>query len=167
MARAEQRKLDFSLRRIAPGLLCLALPMLVLCPAPAAQPGVKAEFIGGTLAAPLKSSVRVDLTSAEALVLRLDKSEIRVPYRKINTLEYGQKVSRRYAEAIVISPLLLLARSRKHYVTLGYQDERQAQQALVLRVGKGDIRAVLAGLEARTGRRVEYQDDQARKGGSE
>jgi hypothetical protein len=35
----------------------------------------------------------------------------------------------------------------------------------VFRVGKGDIRPVLAALEARTGRRVEYQDDNARKNG--
>jgi len=33
------------------------------------------------------------------------------------------------------------------------------------KVEKGDIRAVLAGLEARTGRRVEFQDDEARKAG--
>jgi hypothetical protein len=167
MARTEPRKLELSVRRKAPGLFCLALPMLLVCPVWCAQPGAKAEFIGGTVAAPVKSSVRVDLASAEALVIRLDKSEIRVPYRKINTIEYGQKVGRRYAEAILISPLLLLSRSRKHYVTLGFQDEQQAQQALVLRVDKGDIRAVLAGLEARTGRRVEYQDDEARKGGRE
>jgi hypothetical protein len=31
-------------------------------------------------------------------------------------------------------------------------------------VEKGDIRTVLASLEARTGRRIEYQDDEARKG---
>jgi hypothetical protein len=36
---------------------------------------------------------------------------------------------------------------------------------LVIRVEKGDIRSVLTGLEARTGRRVEYQDGEARKAG--
>jgi len=35
----------------------------------------------------------------------------------------------------------------------------------VFRIEKGDIRSVLAGLEARSGRRVEYQDDDARKAG--
>jgi len=34
---------------------------------------------------------------------------------------------------------------------------------MVLRVEKGDIRSVLTGLEARTGRRVEYQDDEAER----
>jgi hypothetical protein len=147
----------------APWFVLLSM-LVLLSSAGAADQGAKAEFIGGTLPAPSKSSMRVDLTSAEALVFRLDKSEIRIPYQKINAIEYGQKVSRRYAEAVLISPMLLLSKSRKHYVTLGYVDERQARQAVVFRVDKGDIRAVLAGLEARTGRRVEYQDDQARKG---
>ena len=48
---------------------------------------------------------------------------------------------------------------------VGYVDADGQQQALVFRVEKGDIRAVLTGLEARTGRRVEYQDEEARKAG--
>jgi hypothetical protein len=59
---------------------------------------------------------------------------------------------------------LLLSKSRKHFVTLGYADSEGQQQALVFQVEKGDIRTVLASLEARTGRRIEYQDDEARKG---
>lgn len=50
-------------------------------------------------------------------------------------------------------------------MTLGYLDAEGRQQALVFRVEKGDIRAALASLEARTGRRVEYQDNEARKAG--
>jgi len=34
----------------------------------------------------------------------------------------------------------------------------------VFQVEKGDVRALLAGLEAKTGRRVEVTDDEARKG---
>jgi hypothetical protein len=74
-------------------------------------------------------------------------------------------VSRRYAAAILISPVLLLSKARKHLVTIGYLDGEGRQQALVFRVEKGDIRWVLASLEARTGRRIDYQDDEARKGG--
>jgi len=36
---------------------------------------------------------------------------------------------------------------------------------MVFQVDKDDVRAVLAALEARTGRRVEYQDEEARKAG--
>jgi len=131
----------------------------------AAEPGVKAQFMGGTLAGVSgKSSARLDLTSAEALVFRCGQTELRIPYQKIDTLEYGQTVSRRYAAAVLISPVLLLSKSRKHFVTIGYLDGEGQQQALVFRVEKGDIRWVLASLEARTGRRVDYQDDEARKG---
>jgi hypothetical protein len=99
------------------------------------------------------------------MLLRAGKSELRVSYQKVNTLEYGQTVSRRYAAAVLISPVLLLSKARKHFVTLGYTDSEGKQQALVLRVDKGDVRSVLAGLEARTGRRVEFTDDEARKAG--
>ena len=131
----------------------------------AAEPGVKAQFMGGTLAGvSAKSSARLDLTGAEALAFRSGQTELRIPFQKINTLEYGQTVSRRYAAAVLISPVLLLSKARKHFVTIGYLDGEDRQQALVLRVEKGDIRWVLASLEARTGRRIDYQDDEARKG---
>jgi len=130
----------------------------------AAEPGVRTQFVGGTLAGvPVKSSARLDITGADALLLRAGTTELRIAYPRINTLEYGQNVSRRYAAAILISPVLLLSKSRKHFLTIGYVDTDGRQQALVLRVEKGDIRSVLAGLEARTGRRIEYQDAEARK----
>jgi len=132
----------------------------------AGEPGIKAQLVGGTLPeVAAKLSVRLDYSGADDLIFRGPRTEIRVVCRKVNTLEYGQTVSRRYAAAVLISPMLLLSKSRKHFVTLGYEDAAGKQQVLVFRVEKGDIRSVLAGLEARTGRRVEYQDDEARKAG--
>jgi hypothetical protein len=131
----------------------------------AAEARIKAQYIGGTAAGiSAKSSARLDLTRPDALFFFSGSVELRIDYRRINTIEYGQSVSRRYAEAVLISPLLLLSKSRKHFVTIGYVDRDGNQQALVFRVEKGDIRMVLSSLEARTGRRVEYQDDEARKG---
>jgi hypothetical protein len=132
----------------------------------AAQPGARTQFVGGTppgIAA--KTTARLDLTGADEMVFRCKGGEVRVAYQRVNTLEYGQNVSRRYAAALLISPILLLSKTRKHYVTMGYVDAEGKQQVLVFRVEKGDIRSVLASLQARTGRRVEYQDDDARKTG--
>ncbi len=143
----------------------LALVWVVL-PAVAAEPGFHAQFVGGTVPGiSAKAKTHLDLSAADALLVRAGDMQLRIDYRKINSIEYGQNVSRRYAEAILISPVLLLAKSRKHFVTLGYEDESGRQQALVLRVNKGDIRSALASLEARSGRRVEYQDAEARKAG--
>ena len=132
----------------------------------AAEPGVKAELMGGTLeGVKAKSGARIDVTGSEYLIVYSGKSVVRISYERINTLEYGQNVSRRYAAAILISPFLLLSKTRKHFLTLGYVDAEGKQQALVFRVPKGEIRVVLGSLEARTGRRVEFQDEEARKSG--
>ena len=144
----------------------LLLGGLVLPAAVAVEPGVKAQVVGGTMASiRAKTSVRLDLTTGDALVLQTGKTELRVEFQKVTTVEYGQSVSRRYAAAVLISPVLLLSKTRKHFVTLGFLDSEGKQQAVVFRIEKGDIRSLIAGLEARTGRRVEYQDDNARKSG--
>ena len=140
------------------------LAALLALAAEAAGGGVRAQYIGGTVPGlSAKSSAVLDLTNADSLAFSSRQLQLRIDYRRINTLEYGQTVSRRYAEAVLISPVLLLSKSRKHFVTVGYVDSDGRQQALVLRVEKGDIRTVLAALEARSGRRVEFQDDEARK----
>lgn len=145
-------------------LTSIALAMALS--AAAAEPGIKAQFIGGTVAGmEAKNEARIDLTGTDNLHFQCGDVRVEIPYRKVNTLEYGQNVSRRVAAAVLISPIFLLSKSRRHFVTIGYVDGDGRQQALVIRIQKGDIRSVLIGLEARTGRRVEYQDNEARKGG--
>ena len=142
-------------------ILFLVLTSVVV----AAEPGVKTQVVGGTVqGVKPKSNAQIDLTAPDALSVQCGGTSLRIDYRKIHTLEYGQNVSRRYAAAILVSPVFLLSKSRRHFVTIGYLDDAGAQQALVFRVDKNDVRSVLASLEARTGRRVEYQDDEARKG---
>ena len=79
------------------------------------------------------------------------KASWRVPYEKINLVEYGEKVDRRYIAAVLISPLFLLAKKRQHFLTVGYSDEDDRQQAMIFKINKDDIRATLVALEARTG----------------
>lgn len=126
--------------------------------------GIKVEYIGGTLGTiRAGNDMRIHLSDAASLSIDSGQTALRVPYPQINQIEYGQKVGRNIVPAIVISPLFLLNKTRKHFLTLGYVDETGRQQAVVMRVDKGDIRAMLAGLEARTGLRVVYLDDEARK----
>jgi hypothetical protein len=140
---------------------------LFACTLLAGDAGIPASIAGGTVPGiPARAEGRMRLTRNDALLFSLPKGEpLRIPYDKVHTLEYGQRVHRRYAEGIIISPVLLLSKSRKHFVTIGYTDAEGNRQALVFRLGKHDVRAVLAGLEAKTGRRVEYQDDEARRSG--
>ena len=138
------------------------LPPLLL----AGDSGGRAQYIGGTIAGlPSKSEGNISATDGDDFLFRSKQAFIRIPYGKINTLEYGQRVNRRYAEAILISPFLLLAKKRKHFLTVGYTDEEGHQQAMVFELPKGVVRQMLVSLEAKTGRRVEYQDEEARKAG--
>jgi len=128
--------------------------------------GGHAEYVGGTISQiPDGCSGVVTAIDEQYFVFHSGKAIWRVPYDKINLLEYGQKVDRRYIAAVLVSPLFLLAKKRSHFLTVGYTDEDNRQQAMVFRVSKDDIRMMLVSLEARTGRRVEFQDDDARKSG--
>lgn len=143
------------------------LVVLVLSPLlQAGDIGSRVLYVGGTVpGVRSKSDVRIDLLQDDALKVSAKGSSFLVPYKDVNTLEYGMRVSRRYVEAVLISPLFLVAKKKTHFLTIGYLDPEGRQQAMILQVGKEEIRPLLVSLEARTGRRVEYQDEEARKAG--
>src|SRR5438105_411550 len=125
-----------------------------------------AEYVGGT-AEKLESGVGGSMDTADQryFAFYARKTQIRVAFDRIDLLEYGQKVDRRLVMAVVISPVFLLSKSRKHFLTIGYIDELGKHQGLVFRVDKNRIRGVLVSLEARTGLKIQYQDEEARKAG--
>ena len=126
----------------------------------------RAEYVGGTVdAIPNGTDGVVKTTDRDYLIFVSRKATLKVLYERVNLLEYGQQVSRRYALAILVSPVLLLSRRRKHFLTVGFTDDEGRQEALVFLVEKNAIRTVLASLEARTGRKVEFQDEEARRAG--
>jgi hypothetical protein len=133
----------------------------------AARAGSSVDYIGGTTAEIAASTAgQIELTDPTYLAFYGGKSQVRVPYSRVNLLEYGQQVDRRLALAVVISPVFLLSKSRRHFLTIGYEDERGMQQAMVFRVDKNAIRPALVSLEARTGLKIRYQDQEARKAGN-
>lgn len=132
----------------------------------AGHPGSRAKYIGGTRPdIPADSSGDIQVADNVYFIFYSKRTQVKVPYERINLLEYGQKVDRRYLAAVVISPLFMLAKKRQHFLTVGFQDDDGHQQAMVFRVDKNDIRLTLVALEARTGQQVQYQDDEARMAG--
>ena len=134
--------------------------------AQASGTGARATYIGGTLSkVGNNTSGSIDAVDEKYFVFYARHESIRVPYEKISIVEYGQKVDRRYLMAALISPLLVLSKSRQHFLTVVYADENEREQAMIFKVDKGNIRAMLVSLEARTGRKVQFQDEEARKAG--
>jgi hypothetical protein len=145
------------------GLLVLLLltPLLQ-----AGESGDRVLYVGGTVPGiHNKSEIRIDVEKDDCLKVSIHENQILIPYKDVNTLEYGLRVSRRYVEAALISPVFLVGKKKTHFLTIGYTDSEGKQQAMVLQVNKDEIRPLLVSLEARTGRRVEYQDEEARKAG--
>lgn len=130
-----------------------------------ADEGAEASYVGGTAPGIDGKSGRIVTTDDVFLEFRCRGKEVYIEYGKVNLLEYGQNVGRRVTMAVVISPLFLLSKKRQHFLTVGYADKQGKQQALVFKIDKKQIRAVLVALEARTGLKVQFQDEEARKAG--
>lgn len=154
--------------------LVATLMLLALC-AEAAFAGLssdKTKYIGGTVSALKegaegKSSAKDEKVFAFVTDKESDKeiTKVEIPYDKIDSLEYGQKAGRRVGVAFVVNPIFIFSKKRRHFLTVGYTDADGKQQAAVFEMGKDIVRVTLATLEARTGKKIEYQDEEARKSG--
>ena len=106
-------RLPWRVRRPGWGTSLVTLAGLVLSVPAAAEHGLKVhtaglgfrvQCVGGTLAGVSTNAIsRVFLTDPTDLVFFCGKTEFRAPYNKIDTVEYGQQASRRYAAAVLIS----------------------------------------------------------------
>ena len=124
-------------------------------------------YVGGTVTSIKEGTEGKSSTADEKVFTFTHKREtLVIPYEKVNALEYGQKAGRRVGLAIVVTPLALLSKKRKHFLTISYTDENDKQQAAVFELGKDIVRATLASVQARSGRKIEFQDEEARKAGS-
>lgn len=146
-------------------LVCVFATSLAL----SAVGGNKAAYIGGTVTSiPEKSEGTLDTKNETALIFAAQKkgvTPLSIPYAAITELEYGQKAGRRVGMAIMISPIALFSKKRKHYLTVNYKDDAGKDQAAVFEVGKDIIRTTLTIVETRSGKEIQYQDDEARKAG--
>jgi hypothetical protein len=157
-------------------VICLALNAPVL----AGLDGKKAAYQGGTTKDKdfpgAKEAVEGNLNTSDEKVLKfeykLNKTDrvYSIPYKQVIDIEYGQKAGRRVgaaiATAVLLSPVglfLLFSKKRKHFVTIGYRDAEEKEQVAVFELGKDIIRTTLPILEARTGKKIEYQDEEAKK----
>ena len=138
-----------------------------------------AAYFGGTITVfgtpkdPVEG--QLDTANEAALVFRpRDKSfadkNLSIPYAKVIDLEYGQKAGRRVGAAVGTTVLLgpigllsLFSKKRKHFLTVGFKDDADKDQVAVIELGKDIVRTTLAIVQTRSGKEIEYQDDEARK----
>jgi hypothetical protein len=138
----------------------------------------KAKYVGGTATAlPVQSVGVLSVTDQDHLTFNyeqgkaVDKTkfpagDFNLPYSEITGIGYGQHASLRIGQTIALSVvagvgglLLLLSKSKSHYLTFEYNDLQGNKQSAVFEVGKDTIRPLLSSLETRTGKTVAIEAD--------
>jgi hypothetical protein len=84
---------------------------------------------------------------------------ISIPYSQVKSLLYEQASKPRYTEAVLISPMFLLAHSKKHYLTIQYTDPNGASQYAIVQLDKKNAREAVAAAQAETGKSVERAEE--------
>ena len=148
--------------------LCLVLS---LSPLTALAVGAKkAAYVGGT-AVEFKDAKK----QIEGSLETNDEKEMRfvyagnytfsIPYDHFIDMEYGKKSGRRVGAAVATTILLgplglltLMSKKQKHFLTIGYTDAAGKEQVAIFELGKDLFRTTLPILEARSGKKITYQD---------
>ncbi|HYY57894.1 MAG TPA: hypothetical protein VE842_11225 [Pyrinomonadaceae bacterium] len=134
-----------------------------------------ASYYGGTVAAfkDAKKEVKGHLVTTDEKALQFiyqNNQTVSIPYANFIDIEYGQKSGRRVGAAVATTILLgpigllaLMSKKQKHFVTIGFTDEAGKEQVAVFKINKDMVRTFLPILEARSGKKVEYQSKSAEK----
>lgn len=134
-----------------------------------------ASYYGGTMTdfKDAKKEVKghLDTSDEKALIFKYGKNQTAsIPYDHFIDMEYGQKSGRRVGAAVATTMLLgpiglltLFSKKQNHFLTVGYTDEAGKEQVAVFKLNKDMVRTTLPILEARSGKKVEYQSKGAEK----
>lgn len=162
----------FALKAIS---LLLSFSILLVTPTALMAESDKAAYYGGTAVEfkDVKGEVKGRLLTKDERNLEFVYSKekvFKIPYDKFIDMEYGQKSGRRVGAAaasfILLGPvglLFLFSKKQDHYLTLGYYDENGKEQVALFKLNKNTVRPLLPILEARSGKKVEYQSKGAEK----
>lgn len=135
----------------------------------------KCMYVGGTVETiPVKATGLLNTQDPKTAVFRWDKGDWKLPYEKVMTLAYGQHAGRRVGATVAwgvttlgIGALpVLFSKKRRHYLTIEFADEQGKTQAAIFEVGKDAVRTTLTIFEVRTGKKVEFEDEEAKKAGT-
>lgn len=160
------------------GTMCVALALLQVI---TYIPSRSAKYVGGTVAT-IPQEALGELDTSDQKVLSFEWAETkktdgktwRIAYSQVTALSYGQHAGRRVGAAAAVTATtfgvgapviipLLLVKKRRHYLTIEFLDEKGKKQGAIFLVGKNAIGPLLDDLEAKTGKKTQYEDEEARR----
>ena len=82
-----------------------------------------------------------------------------IPAKAVTEVFYSRVSGRRIITAIVVSPLFLFTKGRKHYMTLSFNDDADLVGAVEFRLHKSNYRGALRAVEEVTGQTMHYDQE--------
>jgi len=126
--------------------------------------GDEVMYVGGTISGlPEATEGALDTSNAKLMFFTSKKGKFELRYDTITSIEYGQKAGRRLGVALTITVWALFSKKRKHFLTVGFKDEKDQPQGVVLELPKGRPKSIITTLEVRSGVKCEYESEEARK----
>ena len=125
-----------------------------------------AELFGGTSTGQKKaggSTKGALIFDTEKKIIEFEAQKgtevVSIPYAQVKSLLYEQASKPRYTEAVLISPMFLLAHSKKHYLTIQYTDANGTGQYAIVQLDKKNAQQAVAAAQAETGKNVERAEE--------
>lgn len=109
---------------------------------------------------PVQGVFRIDGDSKQ--IQFLDKKgtvTVSIKIQDVKSILYERSAKPRYAAGLLVAWPLLFTKSKSHYVTIQYSDEKQTSQYAIVRLNKSNYRDALASLEAQTGKAVQRSEE--------
>ena len=125
-----------------------------------------AELFGGTSTGQKKaggSTKGALVFDGEKKIIQFEAQKgsemVSIPYAQVKSLLYEQASKPRYTEAVLISPMFLLAHSKKHYLTNQYTYANGTGQYAIVHLDKKNAQDAVAAAQAETGKNVERVEE--------
>lgn len=149
------------MKKLLAVLLCVLFPVCAF----AGDSGYKIVYDGGSLPnAKVGSGMRLYIEGTNVRIANGTTDILTLPASSVTEISYGQDVHRRVGAAIGLGlvsfgagALLALAKSKKHYVGLTWDDHGK-KGGCAFQAEKNDYRGLLAGLEGITGKKAVDSD---------
>jgi hypothetical protein len=152
-------------------VLCVVLAYLLGSGVPlaAAARDDRATYLGGTVTAiQEKQQGILDTSDASTLVFRWEKDKWEVPFTSITKIVYRKKVGRHVAATVATTAavgvgglFVLLAKKKKHFLSLELNNGPGQVQIVVFELSKDSFEGVIADLEEKTGLRLEVEVEES------
>jgi hypothetical protein len=89
------------------------------------------------------------------------EGELNIPYENVTRLEYGLKSHTTVGYSLVMG--VHPKKVKEYLLTIDYNDKDQKAQSVVLKLGKSKIWTTLLNLQNKSGKRIDFGDEKARK----